>query len=347
MVLIFPLLALVATTSAAGFHRLCASDRPRQVVEHQETRFKALQGNDHMRSAFISLSKVNTQSGPVIKTYVHVIRNGTTLAGGNVPQEQILAQMDVLNNDYATTPFSFELVNVTYVDNPIWFNQVTRPPSQYNFEMKAMLRQGDAAALNLYLVSFDNLGADGLLGYATFPDMYDDDPLSDGVVLRHTTLPGGPLAPYNLGRTATHEVGHWMGLLHVFQDGCDGLGDQVDDTPAQALPGETCVPADTCPGSPGVDSYRNFLDYSWDSCVTQFTPGQVQRMIQQVDLYRGIVVGDAAASLSASYVPTTLGGETTSQYLGPVQTSDPAYVPAPTHGLRLPSWFGPMNGARR
>lgn len=78
------------------------------------------------------------------------------------------------------------------------------------------------------------------------------------------TLPGGPLARFSGGRTATHEVGHWAGLSHTFAGGCAGAGDGVADTPAQAAPTSGCpaTPRDSCPGSPGADLQTNFMDYS-------------------------------------------------------------------------------------
>jgi hypothetical protein len=178
--------------------------------------------------------------------------------------------------------------------------------------MKKQLRQGGPSTLNVYTVGFNNDGARGLLGYATFPATYSSNPDDDGIVLHYATLPGGSQEPYNKGQTLTHEVGHWVGLYHTFQDGCDG-GDQVDDTPAEAEPSSGCPEGrNTCPNRTGVDreqafpplftselcfahpvpfpAIHNYMDYSDDACLTEFTPGQIVRLKNQISTFRGITM---------------------------------------------------------
>lgn len=212
-----------------------------------------------------------------------------------------------MNRDYFGTGLSFNLQAVTRTLDADWFNNVA-PENDEQTIMKVALRQGDVKTLNVYTVGFNNDDARGLLGYATFPADYSGNPDDDGVVLLYSSLPEGSSVPFDLGRTLTHEVGHWIGLYHPFQGGCYGDGDHVEDTPAEAEPASGCpAERDTCP-SPGLDrmysfapslltlaynpvsfqAVHNFMDYADDPCMTEFTPGQVTRFKDQIKVYRGI-----------------------------------------------------------
>ncbi|KAJ7026862.1 metalloprotease [Mycena alexandri] len=230
-----------------------------------------------------------------VNVYWHVISKDSTAAGGNVPDVQISNQIKQMNTDYAGN-INWVLVNTSRTVNVDWFNNAG-PSSTQETAIKNALRIGGKADLNVYSVGFTSGSGAGLLGYSTFPISYSPTSKEDGIVILFSSVPGGSTNGYNLGRTLTHESGHWLGLYHTFQGGCAGsgstattAGDFVADTPAEAGPASGCpspVP-DTCTGTafPGADPIHNFMDYTQDSCMTGFTPGQFARMTTQFATYR-------------------------------------------------------------
>jgi len=225
------------------------------------------------------------QAPRTFNVYFHVIKNSA--GAGSISSQQIQEQVNILNNAFASMGFSFNLVQVTTTVNDAWYT--AGPGTTAQTAMKNALRVGGKADLNIYA---NNIGG-GLLGYATFPSSYASRPKDDGVVLLNASLPGGSAAPYNLGDTGTHEVGHWVGLYHTFQGGCKNSstsGDFVVDTPAEKSPAYGCPTGrDSCttgPSSGGVDPITNFMDYTDDACMNTFSAGQGSRANAQCTTYR-------------------------------------------------------------
>ena len=219
-----------------------------------------------------------------VDVYFHVITDGSE---GNVTNRQIDAQIAVLNKTFGgreggdATGFSFSLAGVTRTDNAKWY--AAKPGAEH--DMKKTLKTGDDSDLNVYSTS----GA-AYLGWAYLPSITESNQAYlDGIVIDWRTMPGVSDAyagAYDLGETLTHEAGHWINLEHTFYGGCSETGDFVDDTPAQKVPTSGCPAGkDTCP-APGLDPIHNYMDYSFDSCYTEFTPGQTQRMRDAWLLYR-------------------------------------------------------------
>lgn len=239
-----------------------------------------------------NLSRAQVEvSTTTISVYFHVINNGSGIANGDVPLSMLQEQITVLNNAYggatggAATRFQFVLAGVDRTTDATWYTMGYG--TQAESDAKTALRVSGANVLNFYTA---NIGG-GLLGWATFPWSYAGAPTLDGVVCLFSSLPGGSSAPYNEGHTATHEVGHWLGLYHTFQGGCATNNDYVSDTPAERSPAYGCPRGrNSCTAAtfPGRDSVDNFMNYSDDYCMRKFTAGQATRMDSMATLYRGL-----------------------------------------------------------
>jgi hypothetical protein len=252
-------------------------------TEHDPAKIFASEKDFESRLAVLRDNPGLDVSGGAINVYFHVVSNGNT---GNISDQMINSQMSILNNAFDDWGWTFNLVSVDRTSNSTWFNGCY---GSSETAMKNALHRGTADDLNIYTCNPSN----GILGYATFPSSYQSAPLKDGVVLLYSSLPGGSAAPYNLGDTGTHEVGHWMGLYHTFQGGCarseTSGGDYVSDTPAERSAAYGCPSGrDSCTGSrfPGLDPISNFMDYTDDACMNRFSGGQDTRMDAQFTSYR-------------------------------------------------------------
>ncbi|HEX6178146.1 MAG TPA: zinc metalloprotease [Thermoanaerobaculia bacterium] len=224
-------------------------------------------------------TKGHGRASVVVPTWFHIIKAGDGVANGDLTEQMIRMQMKVLNDSFsgmtggAPTGIAFTLEGVTRTTNPEWFSQIAFDLN-VELEAKRALKQGGPGTLNIYFV-------DGgpWLGWAYFPGIVNSSYSDlDGVVLDWRTVPGGGLEIYSEGDTAPHEVGHWLALYHTFDGRCGSKGDYVADTPAEFSPAFRCpVGRDTCQG-PGLDPITNFMDYSQDSCMYEFTNGQSNRM---------------------------------------------------------------------
>jgi hypothetical protein len=275
---------------------------------------KALKGATSARSTSRKAGLAPAAFAPVtIPVRFNVVYKDNGQGGGYLSDERIAAQIEVLNDAYAGTGFSFALEEINRVAQPQWFNLVSSngaEPRYYRGSGKEVkMKQyfyGDSTSetLNIYSASL----AQSLLGWAYFPSDFDPDatagnPLPqyrDGVVVDYRSLPSvagdtgdaSAYTNYGEGDTATHEVGHWLELFHTFQGGCTEPGDYVDDTAAEASPAFQCpTNRDTCTSpdvDPGVDPIHNFMDYTYDSCMYEFTPGQAARMQTAWTAYRAL-----------------------------------------------------------
>jgi hypothetical protein len=233
----------------------------------------------------------------IIPVVVHVLYN---TPDQNISNEQIRSQIKVLNEDFrkknrdaAYVPSAFKNLAA---DSHIEFRLATKDPSglstngivrkstsvtafSLDDNIKSSIDGGDNPwnrdeYLNLWV---GNLSG-GVMGYASAPG---SAPETDGVVIKYTAFGSTPnlKSPYNKGRTTVHEVGHWLGLRHIWGD-ADCGDDKIDDTPPQSGPTRGCPSGviATCASGAAGNMYMNYMDFTNDECTNMFTLGQAARM---------------------------------------------------------------------
>ncbi|KAI1336914.1 metalloprotease [Xylariaceae sp. FL0016] len=240
-----------------------------------------------------------------IAVNVHFHITSTTEDADLVTDEIVAAQWDVLYDNYAKHNITLTLASTEFIvddlagagwlvyDGTQWVNY---PEEQVAFFTET--RKGGYDEMNLYFFAPWSPGASGVCTFPTVttesgarPAEGDDAFYADLCQISALSMPGIPadkatLDGYTLGNVAVHESGHWFGLNHTFANGCSEPGDFVADTPASGIVFDCPTSSDTCPGVEGLDPIHNFMSYTNDSCTTEFTPGQKDRMFETFYSFR-------------------------------------------------------------
>ena len=302
-------LGLMMSLSTIGFSqsgRTCGSmDHLQHQIAEDPTVETRMQQIENATSQWLSDPSHRTGAIITIPVVVHVIYN---TAAQNISDAQIQSQIDVLNEDFrklnADASLTPSIFSALATDCQIQFCLAQRDPNgnattgivrksttttafTTNDNMKRTANGGDDAwnttqYLNLWSCNMSG----GILGYAQFPG---GTASTDGVVILYSAFgrTGTVSAPYNKGRTATHEVGHWLNLRHIWGDATCG-SDLVNDTPTHNTANYGCPTyphLSTCTGTP-TEMTMNYMDYTDDACMYMFTAGQSARMTAAINTSR-------------------------------------------------------------
>jgi hypothetical protein len=280
--------------------RMCGTMQVHSRLLEQFPEFGArLAHLEHFSADRLRTFESKTMGPTVINVVVHVVYSKTS---ENISVAQVKSQIAALNLDYRAKNKDKSNVpsvwaglvsnaNIHFVlatsdpkgktTNGITRTQTSQASFSDNDDVKFAAHGGaDAWPTDKYLNIWVCTLSGGLLGYAQFPGGPID---TDGVVILNTAFgtKGTARAPFNLGRSATHEIGHWLNLRHIWGDtpDCSG-GDSVDDTPNAATPnfGKPAFPHVTCKNGPNGDMFVNYMDYVDDAAMFMFTAQQVARM---------------------------------------------------------------------
>lgn len=298
----------------------------KHAIEHPELIQKRIEDEIELQKRIALNQSLQKRSNPyiTIPVVVHVLYND---ASENISEAQINSQMDILNQDFRllnpdslqpSHPFwihtadcgiEFCLASVDPNGNPT--NGITRTFTDSTafagigyekFSSSGGIDNWDPTKyLNIWVCNLGNSG--GTLGYATFPSDLSTSPEEDGVVIGHEYFGtiGTVVSPYDGGRTTTHEIGHWLGMRHIWGDAFCG-DDLISDTePAESDNGGCPTfphrANNSCGGGADGEMYMNYMDYVNDDCMNMFTFGQSQRMEEGINMQRSGLLSSNGCNL--------------------------------------------------
>ncbi len=319
-ILLLALLLGVFSLSSAQGQRCFTDEIAAQMTAQYPASQRWSEDLESQYRAYIANGGASQRGGiRTIPVVVHVIQASPNII---ISDARIQSQIDVLNEDFRMMNADANLVPAEFsgvaADSEIEFclatidpngcpttgiNRIVSPAnaahvSNNSAALKGLIQWDPYKYLNIWV---PEQIIDAILGYATFPTFLNFNPGSDGVVCNGENFGRGngiPISTYNLGRTATHEVGHWLGLSHTFSGGCQGMtqnscefsGDNVCDTPPTASANYGCANTqNTCAESYPADlndQTMNYMDYSDDRCMYMYTLGQKDRMWFYLDNIR-------------------------------------------------------------
>jgi hypothetical protein len=302
-------LGLMMSLTTIGFsqsQRSCGSmDHLHQQIAEDPTVETRMQQIEHATSQWLADPSHRTGAIITIPVVVHVVYN---TAAQNISDAQIQSQIDVLNEDFrklnADVSLTPSIFSALAADCQIQFCLAQRDPNgnattgiirksttttafSTNDNMKRAANGGsDPWNTSQYLNIWSCNMSGGILGYAQFPG---GAAATDGVVILYNAFgrTGTLSAPFNKGRTGTHEVGHWLNLRHIWGDANCG-SDLVNDTPTHNTANYGCLTfphLSTCTGTP-TEMTMNYMDYTDDACMYMFSTGQSTRMTAAINTSR-------------------------------------------------------------
>lgn len=328
LVLVFALGVGTSSLMAQTPHKVCGTDELHAANMEDPALKSAHEASERDYVSYMENFDENGQrTAGVVKTIPVVVHIVQSSAIETVTDAEVMSQLEVLNEDFrrmvgtpgegngVDTEYEFCLASIDPSGCPTTgINRLINPGLAYHqqsdaYQFKGLIQWNPYRYLNIWVPrTIETMSGVGqVIGYATFPTQLNSQPNLDGVVI-HSEYFGRNASPIYGGRTATHELGHWLGLYHTFQGACSGAtasncnagGDGVCDTPQAFEPNFGCPSINSCTDSPvdDPDQIENYMDYSNGTCQDMYTQGQKTRIDYFVSTFRSNLV--SAANMTAT-----------------------------------------------